>query len=150
MIHFLGSSVWIGIMVVSLIIEGVTMGITAIWVFLAALCALFLYNCHVAVNTQILVFLFISIASDYFFRPYVLKMINFHKSKKYRDELVGKTVKVLSITNDGDMEYRVLLDQMEWNAKSVEEENIFRSGDIATIVSVEENTVVIQPCSCGK
>ena len=85
---------WLGLMVVFLIIELATVGLTSIWFSGGALAALLVSLAGAGMVIQIAVFVVISAVLVIFTRPFAAKYVNAHHVKTNCDELIGSVVKV--------------------------------------------------------
>ena len=85
---------WLGLMVVFLIIELATVGLTSIWFSGGALAALLVSLAGAGMVIQIAVFVVVSAVLVIFTRPFAAKYINVHHVKTICDELIGSVVKV--------------------------------------------------------
>ena len=83
---------WLGLMVVFLIIELATVGLTSIWFSGGALAALLVSLAGAGMVIQIAVFVVISAVLVIFTRPFAAKYVNVHHVKTNCDELIGSVV----------------------------------------------------------
>ena len=83
------SVVWLVLMVVLLIVEAATAGLTCIWFALGALAALIAALFDAAVWLQVVWFLVVSILTLWLTRPLALKYLNSRKVATNADRVVG-------------------------------------------------------------
>ena len=139
------SFIWLGIIIVGIIAEIVTVGLSAVWFSCGAACAYVAGRLGCSENMQIAVFLGVSFGLSYFFRPYALKLLCKRKSVNHAKELIGQRVHVIATVNNAAGEGKVLVDHMEWRAKSKRDEYIFERGDEAVIESMEGIVLILVP-----
>ena len=145
MLHISWSAVWIGIIIVAFIVEVITVGLTTVWFACGALCA-YAAQCYGAtVNTQIMMFLLISFGLEYFLRPYCVKLLCRRKSARHIEALTGRSVRVIAEVDNTKGEGRVLVDHMEWRARSKRDEYVFSPGDTAVIDHIEDIVLILVP-----
>lgn len=81
--------VWLGIVILCLVIEGFTMGLTTIWFSISALVVLFLSFTPLSLFFQFLIFLVLGLVLLFSTRPIALKKLHLWKEKTNIDEIVG-------------------------------------------------------------
>lgn len=147
MLHISWPFIWLGIIIVGIIAEIVTVGLSAVWFVCGAACAYAAGRFGCSVNMQIAVFLAVSFGLSYFLRPYTVKLLCRRKSSRHARELIGQRVRVIAPVNNAIGEGRVLVGNMEWRAKSRRDEYVFEAGDEAVIDSIEEIVLIIVPAT---
>ena len=89
-------AIWLVVLVILLIIEMVTMGLTTIWFAGGALAAALLALADMPVALQLLAFLMISLILLFSTRPLALNYFNRDRVKTNVDELIGKEISIIS------------------------------------------------------
>ncbi len=145
MIHFSCSFIWIAIMILSIVLEVITLGISAVWIFFGSLAAYISYKMGLSIDYQVAVLIAVSLVMDYSLRPLVLKILCIGKSRKYLKDCIGKKVRIISAVCINESDYKVLLDNMEWRAKPASSDYIFHKNDYANIIRTEGSIAVIEP-----
>lgn len=119
--------VWIFIAVISIIIEGATLGLATIWFAFGALIAWIAQIIGFDQTTQIFVFLIVSIVLLIFTRPIAIKYLRIGKTRTNADSLIGDTgiviKKIVNIDNVG----QVKINGQIWSASSIND-NIIDEG----------------------
>ena len=93
--------VWLGLAVVLVIIESMTMGLTTIWFALGALVSMILAFFRIPLPWQILIFLVISAVLLIFTRPVVVKKFKVGGIRTNSDALIGQEGSIIQeITRD--------------------------------------------------
>ena len=85
---------WLGLMILFLVVELATVGLTSIWLAGGALIALFVALAGATVAWQCIAFIVVSVLLLIFARPFATRYINRHHEKTNCDELIGRTVRV--------------------------------------------------------
>lgn len=85
-------AIWIGLIVIFLIVEGLTAGLVTIWFAVGALAALIAAMFHAPLWLQLVWFFAVSIAAFAVTRPLVKKYINNRTQPTNADMLIGRNV----------------------------------------------------------
>ena len=89
-IPFTMPAIWIGLIVIFLIVEGLTAGLVTIWFAVGALAALIAAMFHAPLWLQLVWFFAVSIAAFAVTRPLVKKYINSRTQPTNADMLIGQ------------------------------------------------------------
>ena len=127
---------WLIVFVVFGALELGTMGLTCIWFAVGALA-----GCVTSLLTdnwiiQAIVFIVVTIVVLIFVRPFAMKFINNNAEKTNVDSMKGKTGKVLDTIDNVNATGKIMVDGMEWTARSVDGD-VIQKEELVTIVSVE-------------
>ena len=128
--------IWIGALVLFVVLEAATAGITSLWFVLGALVALGIALLGWAEWFQVGVFFTVSITSLFLLRPLVKKYIDPKKENTNVDALIGTQGLVLEKIDNISGQGRVKLGGMEWSARSENGENIEKDA-VVTVVRIE-------------
>ncbi len=141
--------IWLGIFVLAVVIEAVTMDLVSIWFALgsmAALCVSF----GVPFWVEIIVFFVISTITLIFTRPLVKKMMDRQVRKTNSDDFVGKRVKVIKEIDKFDGG-EIKLNGITYTAILPEDENETIDVDaIVEVVTLKGNKVVVKKIDLDK
>ena len=116
MIPITWSAVWLGIIIIAVIVEIITVGLWAVWFACGAACAFLALHFGATVNMQIAVFLIVSFGLEYLLRPNYVKFVCRRKSSRHAGELIGQKVRVIAPIDNANGEGRVVVGNMEWRA----------------------------------
>lgn len=129
--------VWAVALVVFLIIEAVTVGITAIWFAVGALAA---FICALvspgAVWLQCAWFVVVSAASLIITRPLVRKYVNGRRQPTNADRVIGCSCRVVETIDNVAGTGAVSVDGKVWTARALDASVIF-SGETVTAEAIE-------------
>ena len=128
---------WLITLVILIVIEIVTMGLTTIWFAGGALIALFLAVADLSIYIQTGVFFLVSIVLLVCTRPLAVKYFNRKVEKTNMDSIIGKKAIVLSEINNLKETGLVSLNGMEWSARAYEGESIIIAGAVVIVKAVE-------------
>ena len=135
--------IWLGIFVVTIIVEAATQDLVSIWFSLgsmAALCVSF----GVPFWVEIIVFFVVSTITLIFTRPLVKKLMDRQIRKTNTDDFIGKRVKVVKEIDKFDGG-EVKINGIIYTAILLEEENETIPEDaIVEIITLKGNKVVVK------
>ena len=136
--------IWLALTVVLLIIEIVTLGLTTIWFAAGALFAFFAALLGMNQGIQIGVFVVVSVVLLFFTRPLAVKYLNTKTIKTNTEALVGKTARVIVDINNLKSQGQVVINGLEWTARSSDDTVVFKIGDAVTIVGIEGVKLIVE------
>lgn len=135
--------IWLGVLIIAIIVEVITMGLTTIWFAGGALVAGIAAALHAPVAVQIILFLLVSIALLVFTRPIAVKYFNKDRSKTNVEGIVGKQAIVTAKINNLKGIGQVTVGGQEWSAKSFDDQETFSEGSVVDIVAVAGVKLVV-------
>ena len=136
--------IWLALTAVLLIIEIATLGLTTIWFAAGALFAFFAALLGMNQGIQIGVFVVVSVVLLFFTRPLAVKYLNTKTIKTNTEALVGKTARVIVDINNLKSQGQVVINGLEWTARSSDDTVVFKIGDAVTIVSIEGVKLIVE------
>ncbi len=137
---------WLVAGAVLLLVEIITLGLTTIWFAGGAFVAFAAGLIHAPLWVQIVLFLVVSIILLLFTRPIVEKHLNTSRTKTNVDSLVGKYGKVYEEIDNFNQTGKVMLDGMEWMARSIEADQKIPLGVKVEVKEVKGAHIVVAPC----
>jgi len=115
---------WLLIIVVCIVIEAATLGLTTIWFCIGAIIAWIVSSLGFKLEVQIFIFLLVSILCLFITRPIAVKKLKIGKTRTNADSIIGECIKVLTtidnINNEGTVKARGQI----WSARSFNDEVI--------------------------
>ena len=136
--------IWLAVIVIFLIIEGVTLGLTTIWFAGGALIAFIAALFRVPIVIQFLLFFIVSLALLFLTRPIAIKYFNKDRIKTNIDTLIGKQAVVISEINNLKGEGKVILEGKEWTARSNNKYEILEDGMVVKILRIEGVKLIVE------
>ena len=136
--------IWLALTAVLLIIEIVTLGLTTIWFAAGALFAFFAALLGMNQGIQIGLFVVVSVVLLFFTRPLAVKYLNTKTIKTNTEALVGKTARVIVDINNLKSQGQVVINGLEWTARSSDDTVVFKIGDAVTIVGIEGVKLIVE------
>lgn len=134
---------WLIVFVVFAALELGTMGLTCIWFAIGALagCVASLLGGNWIV--QAIVFIVVTVLVLIFLRPIAIKYINNNAEKTNVDSMAGKTGKVTTEIDNINATGKIIVDGMEWTARSSEGE-IIPEGTLVTVVEIKGVKAIVK------
>ncbi|MCM1252141.1 MAG: NfeD family protein [Clostridium sp.] len=136
--------VWLVILVVLVIIELATMGLTTIWFAGGALAAALISIPGTPLVIQILVFLTVSALLLYFTRPVAVKYFNRDRTRTNVESLIGRQAIVISEINNVEGIGQVNTGGMEWSARSSYHNIVIPVGAVVTILGIDGVKLIVE------
>ena len=136
--------VWLLLILLFLIIELATVGLTTIWFAAGAAAAFFLSLAGIGIGWQVVIFLATSIVLFAFTRPWAVKYVNSRREKTNYEGLIGKTVKVTKRVSNPDQTGTAVLDGQEWTARSLTDDRAIEEGTLAVIEKIEGVKLILK------
>ena len=130
------SIVWVVLMVVFLVVEAATAGLTCIWFAVGSLAALIAALFDAQLWLQIVWFLVISFVTLYFTRPLVKKYVNSRSQPTNADMVIGKEALVTEDIDNVEATGAVSVGGKVWTARSADGGRI-KSGAVVSVLRIE-------------
>ncbi len=124
--------VWLAALVVFVVVEILTMGLTTIWFAGGALVAFIVCVAGGGLAAQIILFFAVSCVLLFFTRPIAKKRFNHDRIRTNAESLIGKQAVVLEPIDNLNATGLVQIQGQEWTARSVD-----------GAVQIEKDTVVV-------
>lgn len=135
---------WLVAFGVLLLIEILTLGLTTIWFAAGALAAFLMAVLSLPFMVQIIVFIAVSALLLIFTRPIMTKHLNAKTTKTNAESLVGEKARVLIPVNNLKSEGQVMVNGMEWTARSTKDEVTFAKDEMVKIVGISGVKLIIE------
>jgi membrane protein implicated in regulation of membrane protease activity len=135
--------IWIGLVVILLIIEALTMGLTTIWFAGGAVIAFLAALLGAPVALQAGLFIVISALLLIFTRPAAAKFMNHRIIKTNVDSLIGSRARVIETVDNIQGTGRVMVNGVDWKAKSSRESEIISKDTVVEIQKVDGVKLIV-------
>ena len=112
---------WLGILAACLAVEVATLGLVSIWFAGGALVTFFVAMATETLWIQLVVFFAVSLVLLFVTRPIASRFYNNKRTKTNVDSLVGEYCKVTEVIDNFNGTGTVVLNGLEWTARSVDE-----------------------------
>ena len=146
MISFITSNLpwfWLGILVLCIIIEGITMSLTTIWAGIAAVPFIFISKTPLPFRWQLLIFVLLTVALIVFTRPFAVKKLKIGKENNTNvNALEGQEVLVVQKITKFNNGYVKAKNGVVWTAESEDSTDIQKDA-VCIVKKVSGNTLVV-------
>lgn len=136
--------IWLGLLILFLVIEIATVGLTTIWMAGGALAALFLELAGLNIGWQIGAFLVISFVLLVFTRPFAMKYINSHHEKTNYEGIIGKVVRITEKVDNLQETGTAVVSGLEWMTRTEKDGETLNPGDLAKVVRISGVKLIVR------
>lgn len=128
--------IWLALMVIFIIAEIITVGLTSIWFAGGALTALLAALAGMSPVLQTVLFFAVSFALIFFTRPFALKYVKPHNVKTNYEEVIGREVQVTKRIDNRAETGTAVCNGLEWTARSAEDSTVIEAGETAYVEAI--------------
>lgn len=136
---------WLAVLVILVIVELATMGLTTIWFAGGALIATVIAALEGPLWLQFVCFVVVSLVLLVLTRPVAMRYFNQNREKTNADSLVGKQAIVTLDINNLLGTGQVMLNGMEWSARSAKDDVKIEAGAVVVVKSISGVKVLVEP-----
>ncbi len=136
--------IWLIIMIVMVIIEILTLGLTTIWFAGGALIGIIAAALGAPVWLQVLLAIIVSAILLFFTRPIAMKHFNKDREKTNAESLVGRQAIVISEINNLQGIGQVTVGGMEWTARTVVDGKTIEPGTVVIIRGINGVKLLVE------
>lgn len=139
-----GVIAWLILMLVCVVVEILTMGLTTIWFAGGALVALIAGLLGANVPIQVSLFLLVSFVLLFVTRPVAMRYLNKDRVKTNASSLIGRTCIVKEEIDNLKAMGCVLIDGQEWTARCVDDNMVIEEGKVVVIESIKGVKLIVK------
>ena len=136
---------WLMAFIILVVMEFLTMGLTTIWFAIGALVSFFASLFGAAVWLQIVLFLVVSLVVLVVYRPLAVNYVNSRRTKTNVDDLIGREAKVIERIDNLNETGRVLLNGIDWSARSTLIGGVIEEDTIVKVMEVQGVKLIVEP-----
>ena len=134
---------WLALLILLVLIELATMGLTTIWFAAGALVATIAAACGAPVLVQVI--LVVSVLMLVFTRPVAMRYFNVGRAKTNVDSMLGERGIVTGRIDNLHGCGQVTLKGMEWSARSQETEGTIEEGTVVIVKKIDGVKLIVVP-----
>lgn len=138
--------IWLGLFILLLVIEIITVGLTTIWFAAGALAALAANVLGANLIIQIIIFLAVSVVLLIFTRPWAEKHLNRKRVRTNYEREIGKVIRITEKVDNLNQTGKSVVDGQEWTVRSRNDSDIFEAGALARVVAVSGVKLIVEKC----
>ena len=135
---------WLVVLVVLVVIELLTMGLTTVWFAGGALIATVASLFHAPLALQVILFLLVSVILLFFTRPLAVKYFNKDRVRTNAESLVGRQAIVISEIDNLQGIGQVNVGGMEWSARTRMDGVKLPVGTVTTVLAINGVKLVVE------
>lgn len=135
---------WLGGIVVLLIIEALTLGLTTIWFAGGALAAFIACMAGADLLVQVVLFVVVSLALLFFTRPFAKRYINKETEKTNVEGVIGREACVTEQIDNRMATGEAVFAGQHWSARSVNDDEVIGEGERVTVEAVEGVKLIVR------
>ena len=135
---------WLVVLVVLVIIELLTMGLTTVWFAGGALVATIAALFHAPLALQVIIFLIVSALLLFFTRPLAVKYFNKDRVRTNAESLVGHQAIVISEIDNLQGIGQVNVGGMEWSARTRMDGVKLPVGTVTTVLGINGVKLIVE------
>ena len=136
--------VWLAILIILVVIEIFTLGLTTIWFAGGALVAILVAALGGPVWLQIIIAAVVSAVLLFFTRPIAMKYFNRDRERTNAESLVGRQAIVISEINNLQGIGQVTINGMEWTARSIMDDHIIEPGEVVIVRGINGVKLLVE------
>ncbi len=138
--------IWLGLFILLLVIEIITVGLTTIWFAAGALAALAANVLGADFFVQVIIFLSVSVVLLIFTRPWAEKHLNRNRVRTNYERVIGKVIRITEKVDNLNQTGKSVVDGQEWTVRSKKDSDIFEAGTLARVVAVSGVKLIVEKC----
>lgn len=138
------SVIWLALLILLLVIEIITVGLTSIWAAGGALVALILSFLGVSVVWQIVAFFVVTFVLLWFTRPFAVKFINSQRVKTNYEGIIGKTIRISERVDNIRQTGMAVVNGQEWTVRSENDKEILEPDTLAKVVTISGVKLIVK------
>ncbi len=136
---------WLILLIVLLVIEGLTMGLTTVWFAGGALVAFVLSLIWgEMVALQVAAFIVVSVVLLLFTRPWAMKYLNHRTIRTNADSLVGAVARVTETVDNRLEKGAAQIEGKIWTARSEEDSEVIEEGEMAVVREIRGVKLILK------
>ena len=135
---------WLGLLIILLVIEIITVGLTSIWAAGGALAALILNIMGLSLVWQVVVFFVVTFVLLIFTRPFAVRFINTQREKTNYEGIIGKTIRIAERVDNIRQTGMAVVNGQEWTVRAEEEQEILEPETLAKVVNISGVKLIVK------
>ena len=135
---------WIVVLIVTVVIEVITLGLTTIWFSGGALVAIVAAALSFPLWLQGLIFLIVSLVLMVFTRPIAVKYFNKDRVRTNVESMIGRQAIVISEIDNLQGIGQVTVGGQEWSARSEDDKIHMAVGTVVNVVAVDGVKLIVR------
>lgn len=135
---------WLILLIVAILVEVFTMGLTSVWFAGGALVAIAAAALHAPIALQIILFMVVSLLLLFFTRPIAVKYFNKDRVRTNVESMVGRQAIVISEINNLQGIGQVTVGGQEWSARSDDDDIRLAVGAVVEVMAIDGVKLIVR------
>jgi membrane protein implicated in regulation of membrane protease activity len=135
---------WLAAMIILILIEIPTVGLTTIWFAIGALVAVVASAIGFSFAVQVVLFIIVSLGMLIFTRPWAMKYINANRTKTNYEGIIGKVVRITQNVDNIAETGCAIVNGQEWTVRANDEKIKIPSGKLAKVVDISGVKLIVE------
>lgn len=135
---------WLVVLIITIVVEVATLGLTSIWFAGGALVAVIAAALHAPLAVQVVLFLLVSLLLLFFTRPIAVKYFNKDRIRTNVESLIGRQAIVISEIDNLQGIGQVTVGGQEWSARSHDDNLKLPVGAVVDIVAINGVKLIVR------
>ena len=135
---------WMVILILCIVIEVLTLGLTTIWFAAGALVAIFAALLYAPIFVQVILFLLVSLTLLFFTRPIAVKYFNRDRVKTNVESMVGRQAIVTGEIDNVQATGQVTVSGQEWSARSWDDRVKIPVGTVVVVAAISGVKLIVR------
>lgn len=135
---------WLVLLILCMVVEAFTLGLTSIWFAGGALFAIFATLLHAPIFVQVILFFLVSLLMLFFTRPLAVKYFNKDRVKTNVESMVGRQAIVTGEIDNLLGTGQVTVNGQEWSARSCDDGVRISEGTVVNVVSINGVKLIVR------
>lgn len=135
---------WLVLLILCMVVEAFTLGLTSIWFAGGALVAIFATLLHAPVFVQVILFFLVSLLMLFFTRPLAVKYFNRDRIKTNVESMVGRQAIVTGVIDNLQAAGQVTVNGQEWSARSWDDGVRIPEGAVVSVVAISGVKLIVR------
>lgn len=136
--------IWLAAMIILIVIEIITVGLTTIWFAFGALVAIVVSMCGGGLMLQLTAFLLVSLGLLIFTRPFAVKYINTTRVKTNYEGIIGKIVRITQDVDNFAEKGCAVVNGQEWTVRAADDGSRIAAGSLAKVVDIRGVKLIVE------
>ncbi len=135
---------WLALMIVFIVIELITVGLTSIWFAAGALAALIVSCLGGGLLLQLVAFFAVSIVLLAATRPWAAKYINSRTQKTNVESLIGEEIRISERVSNRDQTGLANVRGQEWTVRTDDDDAVIEQGELAKVIRISGVKLIVE------
>jgi membrane protein implicated in regulation of membrane protease activity len=134
---------WIVLLILFIIGELISVGLTSIWFAAGALVALIFAALGAVPAVQIVLFLVVSVILLAATRPWARKYINSRTQSTNAESLIGENIRIVQRVSNMDQTGMAVVHGQEWTVRTQNDNETIEEGQMATVLAISGVKLIV-------